>query len=47
MLRLPEFTLTRPKRLDAAIAILAEHGENALPIARLFGAAHQPVTVFT
>ena len=33
MLRLPELTLTRPKSLDAAIAILAEHGENALPIA--------------
>ena len=28
--------------LDAALA-----GENDLPIARLFGAAHQPVTVFT
>ena len=33
MLRLPEFTLTRPKHLAAALALLAEHGENALPIA--------------
>ena len=33
MLRLPEFSLTQPKRLDAALALLAEHGENALPIA--------------
>jgi len=33
MLRLPEFTLTRPKSLDAALALFAEHGEAALPIA--------------
>ena len=33
MLRLPEFTLTRPKSLEAALALLAEHGEDALPIA--------------
>jgi 4-hydroxybenzoyl-CoA reductase subunit beta len=33
MLRLPEFTLTRPKHLAAALALLAEHGEAALPIA--------------
>jgi len=33
MLRLPEFTLTRPESLDAALALFAEHGEAALPIA--------------
>jgi len=33
MLRLPEFTLTRPKRLDAALALFSEHGKDALPIA--------------
>ena len=33
MLRLPEFTLTQPKSLDAALALLTEHGEAALPIA--------------
>lgn len=33
MLRLPEFTLTRPESLDAALALLEEHGDAALPIA--------------
>jgi 4-hydroxybenzoyl-CoA reductase subunit beta len=33
MLRLPEFTLKRPESLEAALALLAEHGEEALPIA--------------
>ena len=33
MLRLPEFTLTRPESLDAALALLKEHGDAALPIA--------------
>ncbi|HEX7091501.1 MAG TPA: FAD binding domain-containing protein [Longimicrobiales bacterium] len=51
MLRLPEFTYHRPARLEDALALLAEHGEAALPIAggtdlvpnmkhRLFTPAH-------
>ena len=33
MLRLPEFTYHRPARLEDALALLAEHGEAAMPIA--------------
>ena len=33
MLRLPAFELLRPTTLDAALALLAEHGERAMPIA--------------
>jgi 4-hydroxybenzoyl-CoA reductase subunit beta len=33
MLRLPEFTLTKPEGLEAALALLIEHGDEALPIA--------------
>ena len=33
MLRLPEFSLERPKALKEAIALLTEHGDKAMPIA--------------
>ena len=33
MLRLPEFSLERPKTIKEAIALLAEHGDKAMPIA--------------
>jgi 4-hydroxybenzoyl-CoA reductase subunit beta len=33
MLRLPRFTVANPTTVDAAVALLAEHGERAIPLA--------------